>query len=61
MLEELRVVAMCIQCTRGYVSVNWENPCPRCHACGGRITAIEPVPNRLPYVNGPFVRRSAPT
>ena len=54
-MSALPVVAMCMECRRGYVSVNWENPAPSCHACGGRLTKISPVPNEWPHVNGAFV------
>jgi hypothetical protein len=49
------VIAMCSECRRGYISVNWNNTRPTCHACGGLIKPIDPVPNEEPYVRGAFV------
>lgn len=54
-MELPKVIAMCMDCRRGFISVNAKNPNPRCHACGGRITAIAPLPNEYPHVDGAFV------
>lgn len=54
--DQLPVVAMCSECRRGYVTVNPRGK-RRCHACGGRIVDIEPVPNEWPYMENQFVRK----
>ena len=55
MTETAKVIAMCVECRRGYVMVNWKNARPSCIACGGLITAIDPIPNEWPHVRGAFV------
>ena len=54
------VIAMCVDCRRGYVNVNAANPNPSCIACGGRITSITSRPNSWPYTNGAFVTDKQP-
>lgn len=47
------VIAMCQCCHQGYISHLFQRPC---HRCGAKVIAIGPIPNRWPFVDGPYVR-----